>query len=164
MTIIELTKKYGEGKGDAMMWDAVAVISEAVEKSMAEDAREDLLRQLFGKMSGGHYDECFAEEAVEEFYYVDRAGVKHMAPYWTPQVVAPIYEKVKAGIPGYNMWDFYVVLNMVASDNWGLVDEWFPGLGPQEKDAKFVDLAVNWLKDPDYPGRNKIWRYLNGEK
>ena len=161
MTLYELTKKYGEGKGEAMMWSAVAVISEAIEKSMDESAKAELLRHLYGSMSGGHYDEPFAEDALKGIYYVDRNGAKHSAPYWTPQVVAPIYEKIKGEIPAYNMWDFYVTLNMIASDYWALIDAWYPGITAQDRDGKFVELALNWLKDPDYSGKNKIWQYLN---
>ena len=163
MTLYELTKKYGEGKGEAMMWTAVETISEAVDRAMPEEEKEALMRHLYGKMSGGHFDEPFAMEAVEKMYYLDGNGAKHTAPYWTPQVVKPIYEGVKREIPAYGFWDFYVTLNMAAADNWSLVEAWFPGLTPAERDQRFIDLAVNWPRDPDAKDTNKIWKYLNGE-
>ena len=163
MTLYELTKKYGEGKGESMMWTALAVVSDAIEDSMTPEAREELMKHLYGKMSGGHFDEPFAMEAVEKMYYVDKNGAKHTAPYWTPQVVKPIYESIKARIPSYTFWDFYVTLNMMAADNWALVDTWFPGLSQSERDQKFIDLAENWLRDPDASCDHKIWKYLNGD-
>ena len=163
MTLYEMTKKYGEGKGEAMMWTAVETISEAIEKSMDEKDKEELMKHLYGKMSGGHFDEPFAMEAVSKMYYVDKNGAKHTAPYWTTQVVKPIYDSIKSQIPSYTFWDFYVTLNMMAADNWNLIETWFPGLNTSERDQKMVELAVNWLKDPDATFDHKIWKYLNGD-
>ena len=164
MTLYELTKKYGEGKGEAMMWSTVQVISDHIEKAMSDEDRHRLLREIYGMMSGGHYDDELAEADAAKLYYKDKAGTKHYAPYWTPQVVRPIYESVKGDIPGYTFGDFYVTLNMVASDQWPIIERWFPNATPQERDQKFVELAVNWLRDPDAKDADhKIWSYINGD-
>ena len=101
-------------------------------------------------------------EDVSKMYYVGTDGKKHYAPYWTEEQVKEVYESVKADIKAYNMWDWFVVLNMIKSDNCPLMNRWFPDATPADMDKKFVDLAVNWLRDEDYRWPNeKIWHYLN---
>ena len=95
-------------------------------------------------------------------YYVGTDGKKHYAPYWTEDQVKEVYDSVKADIKAYNMWDFFVTLNMIKSDNCPLMGRWFPDATQEVMDKKFVDLAVNWLRDEDYRWPNeKIWHYLN---
>ena len=163
MTLYELTKTYGTGKGESMMWDTVAIISDAVEASMPEAEKDALERKIYGKMSDGHYNEHYALKDVEHMAYKDpRTGMTHRAPYWTVDTVRNIYESLKPELRGYNCWDFYVTMNMVASDNWALLDKWFPGMDDKQRDGKLVEMAVNWLKDDDNPyGSSKIWGYLN---
>jgi len=162
MTLYELTKKYGSGRGEETMWNTVAAVSEAVEASMPEDHRKALLRKVYSGMSNGHYNEEFAEEDIKKMYYVDRAGKRHEAPFWPAQAVKEIYETVKGDIRPYNVCDFNVTMNMMAAGHWALLEKWFPGMTPEDRNAKTVELAVNWLNDPDSPhAESKIWNYLN---
>ncbi len=162
MTLYEMTKKYGEGKGESAMWKTVSAVSDAVEQSMPEAGRDALKKKVYAMLSGGHYNREFAEETVRGIKFTDKAGREHQAPYWPEETVMSIYEQVKTKIPDYNCWDFYVALNMAASDNWCLLNEWFPGITDEDRDQKFVELTVNWLDDPDNPyGTEKIWRYFN---
>ena len=162
-TIYELTKMYGQGKGESTMWDTVRMISAAVEESMPEEAKDHLKKEMYEMMAGKHYDEHFAKEQVAKMYYVDRDGMQHTAPYWTDAAVRSIYDQIKPEIRPYNFWDFYVTLNMIASDNYTLVAaRWFPGEDASERDKRFVEMAIVWLKDPDskHPD-SKIWCYYN---
>lgn len=163
MTLYDITKKYGTGKGEGMMWKVVADVSEAVEESMPEEARKELVREIYEEMSGGHYDEDFAMEDIEKMYYTDKSGTKHRAPYWSVSTMEDVYNSIKSEIRPYNFWDFAVTLNMVASDNWMMLERWFPGMEDGDRNAKLVDMAVNWLKDEDakHPD-SKIWHYING--
>lgn len=115
-------------------------------------------------MVGGHYNEEYAHCDVRKMYYVNRNGMKMSAPYWTDEQVAEVYNKVKNEIPGaYNMWDFYVTLNMTKSDNCNLFMRWWQGSSDAEREQRVVEMTVNWLCDDDNPyGDEKIWRYLNG--
>ena len=161
-TLYEMTKAYGAGKGESTMWDAVRVISDAVEVAMPEDAKEHLKREMYEMMAGKHFDEYFAKEAVSKMYYEDEDGKQHVAPYWADSAVKDIYDDVKADIRPYNFWDFYVTLNMIASDNYNLMQRWFSGEKEAEQNGRFVELAVNWLNDPDAQHKDcKIWCYLN---
>ena len=163
MNLYELTKKYGAGKGEGMMWKAVAVISDAVEESMPMESKQKLMREIYDEMSGGHYDEHFAMEDITRMYYTDRSGTKHQAPYWSVSTMQDVYDSISGDIRGYNFWDFAVTLNMVASDNWCMLDRWFPDMNEAERNKRLVDMAVNWLKDEDakHPD-SKIWNYING--
>jgi hypothetical protein len=162
-SLLQFIKKYGEGKGEAMMWKSVEIISDEMEKHMDEATRTALMRRLYGEMAGGHYDEAFAKEDVRKMYYIDTDGQKKYAPYWTDEQVREVYNSVKAEVPkAYNFWDFYVALQMVKSDNCPLMRKWFPDATPEDMDKKFVELTLNWLKDDDNPfGSEKVWGYLN---
>ena len=163
MNLYDFTKKYGSGKGEGTMWSTVRVISDAVEKDMSEAAKKKLMRHLYKVMSDGHYNEEFAKEDVAKMYYTDANGEGRFAPYWTDEQVASVYESVHSSIPKeYNMWDFYVALQMQKSDLCPMYRKWFPNATPEEMDKKFIDSAVNWLNDPDNPyGTTKVWSYLN---
>lgn len=162
-SLLQFIKKYGEGKGEAMMWKSVEIISDALDKHMDEATRTALTRRLYGEMAGGHYDESFAKEDVKKMYYTDTDGQKKYAPYWTDEQVREVYNSVKAEVPkAYNFWDFYVALQMIKSDNCPLMRKWFPDATPEDMDKKFVELTLNWLKDEDNPfGSEKVWGYLN---
>lgn len=163
MNLYEFTKKYSAGKGEDVMWKSVSIISDAVERSMQEDDKKALMRKMYSAMAGCHYNEEFAHEDVAKMYYVDEDGNEHFAPYWTDAQVSDVYESVRGEIPEYNMWDFYVVLNMIKSDRIHLYKGWFPDESSSDMDEKFIESAVVWLNDPDYRYPDaKIWHYLNG--
>ena len=163
MTLYEMTKKYGTGKGEPMMWETVEIISDAVEASMPEAEKAALERKIYGKLSDGHYNEQYALEDVARMSYREpRTGMIRKAPFWSSDMVRGIYDSVKGEIREYNCWDFYVTLHMVASRDVALLDRWFPNLDEKDRDGKMVEMAVNWLKDDDNPyGSKKIWSYLN---
>lgn len=164
MTLYDLLKTLGAGKGEGVMWKSVAVISDAMEKYLDEDAKKDLMTDIYGIMSDGHYDETYAKMCVGKLYYTDESGKKHFAPYWTEQQIRTVYDSVAKRIPSaYNFWDFYVTLNMVASDNWPLLRKWFPEADVNQLTEKVAEMTVAWLDDPDNPyGDSKTWGYLHG--
>ena len=166
MNLYYLTKKYGEGKGESMMWKAIAIASDALDRSMDTGAKDRVLREIYGEMSGCHYNEEFAKEDVAKMYYEDASGNKRKAPYWTDEQVGEVYSAIRDRIPSeYNIWDFYVTLNMIKSDYCVVLKDWFPEAGPDDMEGKLVELAINWLNDDDNPyGNAKIWRYLNPVK
>ena len=156
-----MTKKYGTDKGEDMMWKTIEAVSESVDEYMPEEHKRELMRKVYGEMSDGHYCEEFADEDISKMYYVDRSNVKHQAPYWPKSAVKEIYDTIRGDIRPYNFCDFNVTMNMVASDNWPLLEKWFPDMDGAERNAKTVEMAVNWLKDPDsrHP-ESKIWDYF----
>lgn len=163
-TLFDIIDKYGHGKGETVMWQSVKIISDAVEKNMDVDAKKKLARSIYSVMAGGHYNEAMAMDDVHNMYFIDDNGLRHDAPYWTVEQVRSIYDKVGAKIPGYNEWDFFVALNMIASDNAVMYRSWFPSLTGDALDMKFVEATINWLHDPDQESQTKIWDYLNKVK
>ena len=163
MTLYDLTKKYSTGKGEDMMWKTLSLVSDSVESSMSPCDRKKLIRKVYCAMSGGHYNEEFAHEDIESMFFTDKNGKQHQAPYWSTQAIEEVYEGVKDEILDYNLWDFAVTMNMLASDNWCLLERWFPGITEKERNVKLVEMSVNWLLDEDakHPD-SKIWHYLNG--
>ena len=162
--IYDIIKTYGKGKGEDTMWRSVKALSKTLEDNLTSDEYCKIERDIYASMVGGHYNEEYAHCDVRKMYYVNRNGMKMSAPYWTDEQVAEVYSKVKNEIPGaYNMWDFYVTLNMTKSDNCNLFMRWWQGSSDAEREQRVIEMAVNWLCDEDNPyGEEKIWRYLNG--
>lgn len=160
-TIYELIKNHSSGKGEDMMWKTTVIISDAIEKDMPKDAKNKLYYDLYGLLSGGHYDRGMAEADIEKMYYIDEMGEKHHGPYLTEDAVMAMYRKVKSIIPAYNEWDFDVTLHMIVSDNYSLIMKWFPNATADERADKFLDMAINWLTDQDWPSKDRIWHYLH---
>ena len=160
-TIYELIKKHAKGKGEDTMWKSTAIISDAIETSMPKDAKCKLYDDLYVLLSGGHYDEEMAKADVEKMYYIDEMGEKRYGPYLDITATNELYRKAKSVLPAYNEWDFYVTLHMIVSDNYNLIMKWFPNSTPDERTAKFFDMAVNWLADQDWPSNDRIWAYLH---
>lgn len=161
-----MTKRLGQGQGEGMMWDTVRVVSDAVEASMSDKDKAALMAKIYGMLSGGHFDEERAIEAVSKMYYTDKDGVKRYGPYWTIPEVAEIYESIRDQIPDeYNEWDFFVTMQMCMSDYRPLLERWWPRIDASELAEKVRDLSVNYLADEDNPyGARKIWCYLNPAK
>lgn len=160
-TLYDLIKSNSNGKGEDMMWGSVEVISKFIDDHVSEEEKDKLMHQVFGLMSGGHYNEEFAEQAISKMYYKDKGGRKHFAPYWTPDQTEEIYEEVKSKIPEYNLFDFMVTINMKASDDWNLLHAWFPEITQEQLNKKITESTLNWLIDDDWPTKSKIWDYFN---
>lgn len=163
MTIYDIVSKYGKGKGESQMWESVKYISDFIEpmKNSHKEEYWKFIKGLYASIAGKHYNEEFAEWQVEQMYFIDRTGNMHKAPYWTKETIKEIYERVKSKIPAvYNCWDFYVTLNMIKSDNYCMLKEWFPE--EESLDEKLIEMAVNYLNDKDAPYPDtKIWCYFN---
>ena len=93
-TLYDMTKRLGKGQGESMMWDTVKVVSEFVDHKMSDKDKDEMMAKLHGMLSGGHFDEDYAVEAVTKMYYMDKDGTKRFAPYWTIPEVAEVYESV----------------------------------------------------------------------
>lgn len=163
MTLYELIKKYGTGKGEDMMWKSVRVISDAVDTMLDEQARNKLLKKVYGAISSCHYNEEYALADVTDMFYIDESGNEHFAPYWTPQQVRVVYDSVSGELPeSYNMWDFYVALQMQKSDLCPMLRRWFPNDTPEQMDKRIIEATVNWMNDEDNPySDRKVWWYVN---
>ena len=164
MNIFELIERYGRGKGNSVLMESMEILSNSIEGMATPEEKNCIIKELYRKLHGAHYDEYFAKEQVEKMYFTDRTGAKRNAPYWTIDDVKVIYDKIKNKIPeAYNFWDFYVALNMIKSDSCKLIISWFPNATEGELSDKYAEMTANWLDDEDNPlGEGvKIWCYFN---
>lgn len=133
-----------------------------------DDHVEKMKRKAYCILSDGHYNEEFAFADVKKMYYLDDSDGEHSAPYWEFGKVKEIYDSLKGDshkiLDVYNVYDFYVALNMIKSDNYRLYKVRFRNYSDAELDKLFIEDAINWLDDKDNPyGTSKIWKYINGD-
>jgi hypothetical protein len=128
---------------------------------MNEHTKVRLMRKVYATMSDGHYTEELAKADIAGMYYTDVNGNVHKAPYWDDETLKSVYDAHKDEIPEYNLWDFAVTMNMLASDNWCMLKKWFPGYDENEMTGKVLEMSIAWLNDEDWPTKTKIWDYLS---
>lgn len=147
--IRNLIQQYGASS------ETVNVLIKALEDHLSKQECEELAKDIYESTQGHHFDEYFAKAQISKMFYTDSEG-KHYAPYWDD--ITSIYNIHKKRLTNdYNKWDFMVTMNMIKSDMYPLLREWFP----DEKDFKdkIIELSINWLNDEDYPDC-KIWNYF----
>lgn len=117
MELYELIEKYGKGKGEAVMWETTKLVSDFI-KPMKETNRQEywkLMREVYGLIGGGHYDEKFAIHDVGDIMYTNRKGEKKQGAYWTVEQVEDATKGMTFPV-GVNKWDKWVAANMAHSD------------------------------------------------
>lgn len=147
--IKHIIEKYGSSEA------TLDLLVTVLEEHLSDEECEALSKQIYESVQGQHFDECFAKKQIAKMYYTDSDG-RHYAPYW--EDVTPIYNVHRRRLSkDYNKWDFEVTMNMIKSDYYPLLREWFP----EDKNLqdKIVELTINWLNDDDYPD-HKIWNYF----
>lgn len=143
MNLYDIILKYGKGKGEAVMWESTKVISDFLHP-MKETNKEDywyLMRKVFGIMSGGHYNEEFADHDVKE--------MQPLGEYWSKKQI----EEATKGMTfaaGVTLCDKYVAFNAFAND--------LKGTLPDEEVLKAAHAF--WFADKDWKGNDKIWQYM----
>lgn len=159
-------KHYIEEHINEFTHDKLIEVSELLAKVVdnhVEDHIDKIKKKIAGIKNDYHFDEETAEICVSKMYY-DENG-KKFAPYWNLEVVRQIYNSYKSKEPilaTYNLYDFYVTLNMIKSDNYKLYKKRFSGYTDSQLDNLFIEDTINWLDDKDNPyGEHKIWMYLN---
>lgn len=149
-------------------FEKIACMLAEVIDNHVDDHIDKMKRKVWCIISDGHYNEEFALEDVKKMYYTDKENNKHYAPYWDFDKIKEIYTSLKGEyikvLDNYNVYDFYVTLNMIKSDNYTLYkNNRFKGYSDTELDKLFIEDALNWLDDEDNPyGTSKIWKYING--
>lgn len=149
--ICKVIKKYANNES------TIDLLCQELKEHIPEEEYESLAKEIYEAAQGPHFDEDFAMCQISKMYY-EEDGIKHYAPYWSD--ISPLYMQAKKKlIYPYNKWDFEVALNMIKSDNYPLLKEWFP----DEKDlmGRILELTINWLNDEDNPyGDAKVWGYF----
>lgn len=159
MTLMKLIVENLADNGGKEMLELTKVLSEFVEKNVSDKDKDALLRDVYGVVSGGHFNRMYADEAICKMYYEDSNGMKHPAPYFSEDEVEEIFEEHKDDVSDYTIFDLAVTLNMLRSDNARFLNKY----AKDEAQAKqmVVDMAVEYLQDPDAPHpHSKVWCYL----
>ena len=117
MELYELIEKYGKGKGESVMWDTTKLVSDFIKPMKETNKKEywNLMRKVYGLMSGGHYDEVWANHDVSQIEYTDNEGKKHTGAYWTCEQI----EEATKGMTfpsGTTKYDKFVAFNFAKSD------------------------------------------------
>lgn len=159
-------KHYIEEHINEFTHEKLVEVSELLAKVVdnhVEDHIDKIKKKIAGIKNDYHFDEETANACIEKMYY-DENGKKY-APYWNLEIVRQIYNSYKSKEPilaTYNLYDFYVALNMIKSDNYKLYKKRFSGYTDSQLDNLFIEDTINWLDDKDNPyGEHKIWMYLN---
>ena len=128
------------------MWASIEMVGELLEE--IEEAHPDLywkfMREQFGILNKGHYNEEFARYDVSQ--------MKPIGEYWSCK---EIEEATKGMVfpSGVNKWDIYVSMNNMANDLQGM------------DDATILKVAHKfWFEDKDWLKGNKIWEYMKLNK
>lgn len=149
---------------DTLKREKVIKLFAQVIDNHVEDHIEKLEKKVAGIINDYHFDKETAEKCISKMYYDENGKV--FAPYWPLETVKQIYDSNKAKVEilnVYNLYDFYVTLNMIKSDNYKLYKKRFSGYSDSQLDNLFIEDTINWLDDKDNPfGENKIWKYING--
>nr|DAE48686.1 MAG TPA: hypothetical protein [Caudoviricetes sp.] len=162
MDIYKIIKTYFKGKDPEPLMEIINLLSKAL-NNLPEEDKELLTKKVYYLLNGGHYDEDFAKAAVSKMYYLD-GKEKVYAPYWMQGEIEKLYDQVKNEIEDYNLWDFYVTMNMMMSDNYPLLIKRYPESSKDEKTNIILEDSINYLNDDDNPfGTEKIWGYLNAK-
>ena len=163
-TIDTIFKQYGYDKQSQVIRNAITLLSTLLSDILTEEQQYKIVKDLYALFVGGHYNESFADDQVGKMYY-EKDGSKYNGPFLNKDTVLNKYREIRNTIPDYNEWDFYVTVQMIYSDNYNIIYEWFPNISEQDFNQKIYQLATNWLNDKDNPfGNSKIWCYFNNNK
>lgn len=165
MNYYDLIKKYGSGKGEAVMWAAAKRVSEYLEELKEREPERywGIIKETYADMCGPHFNEEFAVWQIEQMFYKDMNGEVHYAPNWSVQQYRNSFEMYKSKLrnKAYTCWDWAVAIEMCYTDNHCLLKMWFPNATEDEIKAKALDMAVNYLNDDDDNDEGRIWHRFN---
>lgn len=153
MNLYDIVVKYGKGKGDDVMWKSTKAISDFLYPMKDTDKHNywGLMREVYGIMSNGHYNEEFAVYDVGQIEYTNRKGEKKTGAYWTVEQVEEA-TKSMAFNTAVTKWDKWVAFNAMRAD-----------LCKDMEDGDILKAAYAFFfKDEDWkPSSNtKIWDYM----
>lgn len=154
MELYELIEKYGKGKGETVMWETTKLVSDYI-KETKKDAHDkeywNLMRQVYGIMSGGHYNEEFAMRDAAQISYTDGNGKNHTGAYWTCGQIEDATKSMTFP-SGTTRWDKFVAFNSFFADTCKVL-----------KDDQIIKAAYQfYFADEDF-GKDrgaKIWCYM----
>ena len=146
MYLYELIEKYGKGASTEKMKELTMILSDflAPMKKVHKGKYWSLMRDVFGLLNDGHYDDKFSMHDVEQIEYTDKQGAKHSGAYWSLEQAEEAMKKVQLP-PDVNKYDFWVAINLSYSDLCKVLD-----------DEQIIKSACAfWFNDEDWPKEGK---------
>lgn len=123
-----------------------------------------IVKKIHEQLHGKHFDEDCAIKTVNEMYFIKHGtSSKTYGSFVTLEQANKIFSRVRDEInKAYNVFDFYVALNMIYSDNYNLYTKWFKDITDERMIEIVTEATINWFNDADspYSGDTKIWSYL----
>lgn len=161
MDLTKLIENYQEGATAEQMLQVTKAIAKFVTGHADKEETDKMCRDIYGILSNGHFDECFADGAIRRMYYEDEDGNRHHAPYFTEDEVREVFSLNKDDISDYTVYDLAVTMNMLRSDNSRFLEKYAKNTA--EIKEMVTCMAIEYLQDPDAPyPKSKIWHYING--
>lgn len=161
MDITKLIEQYQDGATAEQMLQVTKTIGKFVAEHAEKEEADKLCLDIYGILSEGHFDECFAYDAIRRMYYEDEDGNRHCAPYFTDEEVREVFSLNKDDISDYTVYDLSVTMNMLRSDNNRFFEKYAKNTA--EMKEMVTCMAIEYLQDPDAPyPHSKIWHYING--
>lgn len=161
MNITKLIEKYQDGITAEQMLQVTKAIGRFVAEHADKEETDKLCLDIYGILSEGHFDECFADVAIRRMYYEDEDGNRHHAPYFSDEEVREVFSLNKDDISDYTVYDLAVTMNMLRSDNNRFLEKYAKNTA--EMKEMVTCMAVEYLQDSDAPyPHSKIWHYING--
>ena len=140
---------------------AIAILANRLNKQLKPCEKKALKKELHKTLLGKHFDKRTADECIKRMYCITKSNAVLHAPFLPDRASAELYERYKAQIKDYNVYDFMVVLNNVIANHYNLLRGWWKNEEWSVLLIKFSEIAVNWLNDDDTPYRGeKAWCVL----
>ena len=146
MYLYELIEKYGKGASNEKIKELTMILSDFLAPMKKTDKEKywSLMRDVFGLLNDGHYDDKFSMHDVEQIEYTDKQGAKHSGAYWSLEQAEEAMKKVQLP-PDVNKYDFWVAINLSYSDLCKVLD-----------DEQIIKSACAfWFNDEDWPKEGK---------
>lgn len=146
MYLYELVEKYGRGATNEKMKELTMILSDflAPMKKVHKEKYWSLMRDVFGLLNDGHYDDKFSMHDVENIEYTDKQGAKHSGAYWSLEQAEEAMKKIQ--LPSdVNKYDFWVAINLSYSDLCKVLDD----------EQILKSACAFWFNDEDWPKEGK---------
>lgn len=141
----------------------ISILADVIDHCCDEHIADKALMKVHESVYGHHFNEEFADKAVNEFFYIDdKTGTKIHGPFISKEKAKDYYTKSSRELSTDNNFnDFYVALNKVISDHKKLLENWF---GDDEIMDRLVDLTLSCINDDDYSCKGcKVWNHISAE-
>ncbi len=151
INMIELTTLYTKGVKVMVTKELINDVPIEKQRDFFKCINKNLSRKtrmkLYTMVYGWHFNEHVAKMAVENMFYCNSDGEKIGGESYTKSNTDSIARKMGLEFNHFNEWDWYYVMNMVASDYAVMIDS-----------SAYPKIARAWLEDADVP-EGKAFRY-----